>query len=399
MTVYRSPLTIYVVWHPGNQYGLRYAESIYNTFCRDVDSPLSRPIGIPVNFRYAPAKGSSDPLPLDIDTAASDRTAIVLLVDEEMFYDDQWLPYVSQLLKKEDDTSVRVYPVALSPYALSFNEVELNVKQFIDLTRLKNLEGKEDDDIFLIRNMELKSRLLHDLSRFMYKIERLSDISRQTNEPPVSLFISHAKVDGESLAIKFRDFVNSNLKLKTFFDANDIADALDFEDQIVNNLENSAIIVFLSDQYSTREWCRIEVIVAKRNKSPLVVVNSIEKGEKRSFPYLGNAPTIRHTNDNFNDIVNLTMYQVLNNMFLEVKLKKEVEMYRLNDVFNVVCLESPPELFNYIDIKRIQRQNLGGKPVLVIYPDPPLGIEELNVLNEMDETVQFITPSLIHKVI
>jgi hypothetical protein len=28
----------------------------------------------------------------------------------------------------------------------------------------------------------------------------------------------------------------------------------------------------------------------------------------------------------------------------------------------------------------------------MLYPDPPLGIEELNVLNELDEDVEFTTP-------
>ena len=72
----------------------------------------------------------------------------------------------------------------------------------------------------------------------------------------------------------------------------DIADGYEFEKQIETNIKDSALIVFHTDEYSAREWCRIEVLVAKRNKCSIVVVHDIKKGEKRAFPYLGNTPTI-----------------------------------------------------------------------------------------------------------
>jgi hypothetical protein len=34
----------------------------------------------------------------------------------------------------------------------------------------------------------------------------------------------------------------------------------------------------------------------------------------------------------------------------------------------------------------------GNKKLIVLYPDPPLGAEELKVLNEIDEKIIFITP-------
>lgn len=388
---YRSPLTIYVVWHPKNLIGLKYGEHMYNSFCRDTFSPLSRGLSIPVNFRYQPPAKQNTPL--GIDTSQSIRNAIVLLCDEEMFADSEWSIYVNNLLDQEDNAT-RVFPVALSSYAFSINEERLSRKQFINLTKVVVKDGEDEFDR---RFVHLRSRLLHDLCRFFFKMEKVASVESEVEEPPIKLFVSHAKADGEMLAKEFRDYVQSQTKLKTFFDVNDIADAEDFELAIKRSLKNSAIVVFLSDQYSTREWCRIEVLVAKRNKSPLVVVHNLLKGEKRSFPYLGNVPTLIYKRGGFDEIVDLALYQVLNNLYFEEQLKAEISLYNLTDEYDIYILENAPELFNYTDLKKLQKKV--GKKMLVIYPDPPLGNEELRVLNDIDESINFMTPSHLHKLI
>lgn len=47
---YISPLTIYVVWHPSFDKGEQVANYLYSSFTRDIYSPLSRGIGIPLFF-------------------------------------------------------------------------------------------------------------------------------------------------------------------------------------------------------------------------------------------------------------------------------------------------------------------------------------------------------------
>lgn len=389
-TYYKSPLTIYVVWHPRNEIGLVIGESIYKAFCRDAESPLMRALGIPVQFRFVQGDGASTPIAIPFEE--SDHNAVVLLADDELFEDDSWQPYISGLLaSQETDENIRIFPVALSDYAFSIHE-ELSKKQFINLSGFIKA-GQLGNAI-----AELKSRLLHDLCRMLYNIEQITEVNEQRIHPPVTLFISHAKVDGEKLAEQFRDYINSELKLKTFFDVNDIADADVFGEAICNNVSNSAVVVFLSDKYSTREWCLIEVIVAKRNKSPLVVVNNLENGEKRSFPYLGNVPTIRYRENCFPQIIDLALYQALNNLYFRQKLAKEIELYKLDDHYTTYSIQNTPELFTYIDIKRLQQEQPDRK-VLVVYPDPPLGLEELKILNDFDDKISFITPSLIHKIL
>jgi hypothetical protein len=62
----------------------------------------------------------------------------------------------------------------------------------------------------------------------------------------------------------------------------------DFTEEIRENIKRSAILAWQSDEYSSRPWCNIELLVAKECLRPIVVVLGIKEGEERSFPYLGN---------------------------------------------------------------------------------------------------------------
>ena len=174
-----------------------------------------------------------------------------------------------------------------------------------------------------------------------------------------------------------------------------IADGYEFEQQIEESIKKSALVVFHTDEYSAREWCRIEVLVAKRNKCSIVVVHDIKNGEKRAFPYLGNTPTItiqQEEKESFYEIVNLTLYQVLNNLFQLELLESFHKQFPIEGT-EYVYITSPPELFNYIDI--FKQKEKSENNLVILYPEPPLGAEELRILNEIDKEIKFITPILL----
>jgi len=381
---YQSPLHTYVIWHPKFKNGEVFAKRIYSLLCRDSSNPLSRGIGIPVFYRSSYPSGGDKPIPIEFKE--SKRNALIVLIDDEMFNDDAWGVYISELLAKVDNKT-RIFPVALSKYAYDQNEGELNRTQFIKINMYNRLEEKWS---------VLKHAILHDLSRLMIDVRPFHENSQEEVPPPIKIFISHAKLDGETLALDFKNYIQNNSKLNTFFDAYDIADGYDFDTQIKKDLKSSAVVVFQTDEYSNREWCRIEVIIAKRNKSPLVIVHNIKKGERRSFPYMGNVPTIKWDN-RFEQVIDLTLMQVLNNKFSREKIESDVKLFELDKKNSVSILSSPPELFNFIDLELIK--NTDNKRRLVVYPDPPLGVEEVNVLNEFDKDLQFLTPIMLSKIL
>lgn len=379
----KYPLSLYIVWHPEFVQGKEIADKLYSTFCRDIEEPLSRGLGIPVYYRFKPA----DKAPIPIDTGSATRNAIVLLIDQHYMVDEAFRAY-TETLAGQVDASTRIYPVALCKDAYEIG-CKLDKLQFIrafqgDLSSPENLE-------FSLK--KIKSELLHDCARLMMNMHSIWMDDKAPKTPsPVKLFLSHAKKDGLNTTRNFKTFIENETKLDVFFDAVDVADGYDFEKQFEEQIKNAALVVFHTDEYSTREWCRIEVLIAKRNKCSIVVVHDIKNGEKRAFPYLGNMPTIAMKENeqvSFYEIVNLTLYQVLNNLF-QLELLESFHGRYQQDGIEFISITSPPELFNYVDL--LKKKNEIGKRLVVLYPEPPLGAEELKILNDIDPEISFITP-------
>jgi len=303
--------------------------------------------------------------------------------------------------------NTRIYPITLCEQAYELG-CGLSSMQFIraykgGLTKqeFQNLFHKDDFDLSNMNDFDLsmkkiKTELLHDCARLLMNLQPTwMDKTGEKIPSPIKLFLSHAKKDGEETAKRFKTFVESETKLGVFFDTVDIADGYEFEQQIEANIKNAALVVFHTDEYSRREWCRIEVLVAKRNKCSIVVVHDIKDGEKRAFPYLGNTPTLTiHQNEkeSFYQIVSLTLYQVLNNLFQLELLESFHKQFPIVGT-EYVSITSPPELFNYIDIYQKKKESKNN--LVILYPEPPLRAEELKILNEIDKGTKFITPILL----
>jgi hypothetical protein len=381
----KYPLTLFVVWHPDFAQGKEIANNLYSIFCRDIKEPLSRGLGIPVYYRSLP--DSLTKMPIAINTDEAKRNAIILLVEENYMADENYRHYTS-LLTGLTSGETKIYPVALSAGAHKLGN-GTTALQFVNAFQ-GELEDRKNFEYSMLR---IKTSMLHSCARLLMNFQAVwEDKEPDRKNSPVILFLSHAKKDGLEIASEFKAFVDRDLKLDVFFDTVDIADGYSFQQEIEDNIKKSALVVFHTDEYSAREWCRIEVLIAKRNKCAIVVVHHIKKGENRAFPYMGNTPTIAlrgRDPHNFDNIVNLTLSQILNNLFQKDLLELYQEHYKVENR-EFITITSPPELFNYIDIYK--KMKLEQKKLIVLYPDPPLGVEELKVLNEINEDILFTTP-------
>lgn len=389
MSRIKYPLNIYVVWHPDCEIGKKLGEEIYSTFCRDYTDPLSRGMGIPVYFRYIKLDNNQ---PLSIDTSSAEKNAIILLIDEEFFLDEDYKDYVTELSNNVNSNN-RIFPISLYNKAHNIG-CNLSKLQFVDAIKFedKKLDLTNTED-YKKSIRKIKTELLHDCSRLLISFQPTDqDKEEDRIGSPVKLFLSHAKLDGEITTLKFKKFIENNLKLDVFFDTVDIANGYDFAAQFEKEIKHSALVVLHTDEYSSREWCRREVIIAKKYKSPIVVVHGLKEGEKRAFPYLGNMPTITLLEDEFDSfyrIVSLTLYQVLNNLY-QYNLLLSYKGVSSDESMDINIITSPPELFNFLDINQYKKKT--EKKIMILYPDPPLGVEELNILNELDENIHFVTP-------
>lgn len=384
---YRPVLALYVVWHPKFEAGLQYATRLYSAFTRNAKQPLAPGLGVPVFFHSQGAAGSTLPPPIALESA--EHSAVVVLVDGNMLRHahEGWSRYVSALWRATErgTNTHRVFPVSLTKAALQVDP-QLAEDNFI---RLDNLADEQ------MRMGLLASRLTNELCRLLLYQPRIAEApSPEQSVPPVKLFLSHTKLPsdpGVDIARQLRNYVHENSPLQTFFDEFDIPSGERFAEFIEGQFHASgglrqplALVAIQTDGYGSREWCQREVLVAKRLGLPIVVVHAVARGEERSFPYLGNVPTYRWNESEPPDtrcqaVMDLALAEVLRREYLTRHLER-LGHYR-GTLPAAQPLARSPELLTLLS---------GAE--LYIYPDPPLGQVELELLRYGNPKAKLLTP-------
>lgn len=390
-TPYRPYLVVYVAWHPEYVEGQGLAKHIYTSLTRDIQNPISRGIGIPVFFRSMALAGNEAPTEITLDSA--EHCAVVILVDNKMVNSEPWNKYVENLWNQVEDVQC---PHRL--YLVSTTEHAFNLKGNIPAAQFIRIHEKAEEE----RQGYLGRILTHELCRLLLNRTRIAAITQvEFSSAPVKLFISHAKSDGLTIAEAIRDYIYQKLPLKAFFDAVDIAIGYSFQQEIQANMEDAALLVIQTDAYSSREWCRREVISAKQLGIPIVVANAIIGGEERSFPYLGNIPTIRWNRAslqrdaialkrNIESTIDLMLSEVLRRVYWRHYFADLCSLSLVPQA--ATCLSRPPEL---LDLIRYREASDREHTAMLVYPDPPLGNAEAELLSSFVPRLKLRTPILI----
>ena len=516
---FKSPLTIYVLWHPNFADGEKLADRLFNTLSRNVNDPFARTIGIPVYYRSQPAgAGSEAPAPIPLEE--SDYNAIVVFVDTEMLLSSDWKEYVKGLLAKteEDPNKTRVFPMAndfssfkskelgainyirmfeaddrddmgmveeetvgVDDTAIRAREANLAAREAMLAERETALKAKEDGagvslavgqpagqgsgininitinnadsarrtgqlagvtrtpngvtvsgeaepthsaestdtmvkeaaakpaaspaksaaDILQRRGNLMMSKLVHELCRLIVSPPQRTAAGTTTSAKPVKLFLSHAKADGAQIAKQIKNYIEEDSSMKTSFDANDIAPGYRFSDELKGAIETSAVICIQTDYYATREWCLFEVITAKRFDRPVVVVNAIMERIPRSFPYIGNVPAMRWNpkdKSRFRKVVDMALLQVLDYTYSDLFQQALLKLYEMPP--GTLSIGHAPELLTMLSLRDNEQDNESAagsaeSTKYILYPDPPLGDEEIRLLQDQSPDMRFVTPTML----
>jgi hypothetical protein len=375
----RPFLVLYVVWHPGYPQGANVAESLREHFRRALYENIAGGTGISVIFRSAPAPGSATPLLIDLDEA--ETTAIVVLADSALAEDPAWVAYLRELFDRTDAAGLgsRVFPVAVERAALAigFDEQAL---------RWDVWEGKEPEHRQrLIR--ELACEFCRMLRHYLEHLKRPAEdeAALELYLKKVQIFLSHSKHDddGERTARAIRDKLHASHGLSSFFDVHDIPAGLRFQRVLIQQVKMSAVVAVHTDSYSSREWCRREIIEAKRWNVPLVVANCISDLDERGFPYLGNVPIVR-LDPRGPDRIDVVIGRLLDEVLKDFLWRCRVELVRDAADRAVVFVPRPPELISLVGVPTATEV---PEPVIV-YPDPPLSAEEERLFEEVAPRVR-----------
>ena len=357
MDDFKTPLAIVVAYDKQFTGGLSIYEDLYHLLCRNANEPLIDGLDIPVYFQT----NQEDGIIYDIrKTINADKVVVLLLVDLCMFNSSAWTDYINELVNDDKNGVVKVLPVALCQYAFNINH-ELGKQQYI---RLKSYDIRACWQEFLIRFYDDLIRTVCD------------------SQEKLQIFISHTKKDEDRLGIEkaneLKAYLRADTKLNSFYDANDILDGYSFGDQIKKNLKKSLLVILETSTYSDREWCRIEAIVGKENHVPTVVVSLFNGLIHRTFPYLGNTPKIRF-GGNWDEVICLLLRTALDKYYEERYLEN----------FSQANSKVIPMMPEFINIGKVDGVNQ------ILYPEPPLGNEELEVVKRQFPTITFNTPSQI----
>lgn len=361
-------LVVYIVWHPSFELGKEIAKHLFDHYRREHFGSIAGGIGLSVIYRYAadPATGA----PLNIDLQEGETSAVVVLFDEQFSKSAEymaWLNAVGALIERAGMGSM-VFPIAMDSSLTKSGVAEQAVRW----------DRWDDIRDFRMKLQKLTTDLTYQFSRMLRSyLERLrrpltEDEALLEYLQKVQIFLSHSKHDGdgERIAKAVRDALHDGQGFSSFFDVKDIPTGVRFDRVLLAQVRVSAVVAIHTDSFSSREWCRREIIEAKRYNVPLVVANCIQDADERGFPYMGNVPLVRMDPillDRIDNVVGRLLDEVLKDFLWRCR----VEMVRRDGTDYAVFLPRPPELISLAGL-----EGEAQAEVTLVYPDPPIGSEE-----------------------
>ena len=373
----QPPFMLHVVWHPEYTRGREIAEILREHFSSDRYRHLEGGSGVRVMFRHSAAPNARTPIPVDWDS--TETSAAVVLLDLSLVNDAGWVEYVRNLAGEAATRGLRarVFPVEMEDGALDIS---------LDEQALRWARWTGDGEQ---REQRLIRTLTHEFSRMLRS--HLARLQQPRGEDSldqylkkVNVFLSHSKRDdfGEPVAESIRDWLHDNSALSTFLDVRDIPPGVSFSDVIDHSIDNSVLVAIYTDSYSSREWCRREVIKAKRVRVPMLVVDCLHTFDPRAFPYMANVPFIRIDPER-RDRIDLVEGLLLDEVFNDFLWRCRVESFRGSRP-QTTFLARPPELVTLADCP-----GSGGEAEqIIVYPDPPLGTEEAQLFYDVAQEVR-----------
>ncbi|QKF66559.1 TIR domain-containing protein [Arcobacter venerupis] len=349
----KSLLAIHVISHKNFYNRETYNDIIYSTFCKNLNNYLSRGINIPVFFY--------DSDNCNIDKNKYEKNIIVVLIEDKLLLDNK----KNNLSHITDDKEFSIISFAISKNSHRLSPF-FEEKNLVRVYEYKTLE-------------DMINATILDLAHFLCK--------SLTNHKQ-KVFISHAKLDGKSLAKDLQHYISTDTKLDSFFDANHIQESSNWADDLEKGVRDSIVLVYYTDLYSSRLWCRKEILFAKKHDRPIVVVNLLKDKEDRSFPYMANVPIMKVSklNDkNMRLVLKSILVESVRHYYQHLVLDSFLEE---NSLKEFTPLASAPELLTLINKNECEK---------FLYPDPPLGNEELEILNSYKKECYFTPLMYLNK--
>lgn len=403
----QSILEIYVVHHADDQAGKEVAHEVFNHFHGTTFSGL---IGgaIEVFVRSDPWSPTTEvPRPLlfpgdsgpnGVSSACAIAVVPVLSLPLAQCVErgHPWGEYLLKIVERQnsDPEAVGVFPVAVDNSANFESRLGSLFSSYQRIAVPSGLAVPEPPN-------ELRCR---DLAQGIVQMLGGADTRLQ-------VFVSHTRrsAAGEndvSLLIRLVRDIIAETRLKHFFDANDLQPGRDWASALQREASTSALLALRTDLYASRTWCQREMLIAKTSGMPIVIVDSLGRGEERGSYLMDHVPRIpvRETGDGWNksDIrraLNLLVDECLKRAIWRLQEQVSSNRTDLEIAWWAPHAPEPITLARWLTEANTRSKGvLGDGELRVLHPDPPLGPDEKNMLCEMIRlmghrgTLDVITP-------
>jgi hypothetical protein len=355
----RQPLLVHLVFHPASQEARATALMLHAALNDDPALP-----GLRIPTAIACEDGSDFP-PAAPNSGNAEHDVFVVLADDKMAAEPEVLPpgrmawsdFVVALAERCRDGRHRFVPVQMTDAAWPLDP-RLAETNFLRAFAVAASE----------RTAWLARRVVVEISRFLMGLE-------SGDKVPLRLFVSHAKRDVAAEG-PFQEIVNhldATQPIESWIDSAKIDAGNNFVDAIEAGVKDAdAVLALVTTHYSTRPWCRREILLSKRHARPLVIADCLDEVDVRGFPYMGNAPVLSWRHGGAARAVELLLKEHLR------RLVTQRTLARLK-LSNDVVFTAPPELATVAAL---------AGATSVLYPDPPLGDEEIEILKPLSVRVE-----------
>jgi hypothetical protein len=377
---------VYVVWHPDDRVGERIARDIVEHF---QGTPFTGLIGggVEVFVRSAGWRGAGDaprPIPfpgrpLPNGLTESELVAVVPVLGPELASACEagtgpWYEFVREIAAARETSPQRVgvFPVMLNHAEAPHTRVGRMLGRF---------QGVGSPEAPTTRSL-----VCRDLAQGLAQLADTGDSGRLT------VFISHTKTetapasgDQPELISQVRAAIRDT-RLREIFDAHDLQPGEDWSDAISRNASTSAMLAVRTDGYASRSWCQREILTAKCAGMPVVILDALVHGDDRGSFLMDHVPRVplrRHSDSGRAEGIDRSLHRLIDECLQRALWRRQRRLAedRL-DLEVSWWAPTAPEPATLADwLAADDRSTLSV--LRILHPDPPLGPDEMMVLEQL----------------
>jgi len=392
-------LEIYVLWHADDTVGSSITDWLIEHFHGPAYAGLA---GGAVEV-YLRSTGWTEPLgpprplpfmqPLPARLPAGQITAVIPVLGRAMARavrdHEGWREYLGAVFDADDNSTADDRAVVVLP--LSAPGADLSGSTLARIASRPQALPKSAAESRTVLAREVAQAIAQRIARAFGP----SDLEQR-----VTVFVSHTAHpagpgDNPSGLLATIDEVLRATHLDSFFDAHDIQVSDDWETTLDTEATRHAMLMVRTDNYASRSWTQREVLAAKRHDIPMVSLYAVSHEEQRGSFLMDHVPVVVCPRGDERQAIERALDRLVDEA-LKRSLWLVQRSYLERDGFDWLPVHAPEPvtLAAWLQSNDLDKE----AQVVIMHPDPPLGIKERQVILDLCElaglsgTLEILTP-------